>query len=305
MRIRKVREHYGLTQDEFASQIGIKRPRLATYEECRAPLRFHLGLRICRQFITSEKWLALGEGHPRYLMDLGSEAVTSQIPMETQFSEAFRHYLAPRYEALSASSTDRFRILIREGEDQRLLRNVFSAMLELWSEVLAPSALPLMLDELLTFGLHSVNNWKRTGGILRIPGMTTGKDEPSLIERHLAGYVEQSPQGELTDVTSSGNVLPVKSKIQRLLGRIERATSARGKKAELARHLGVALPRISEWLSGQREPGGEYTLRLLDWVQAEEAKQTSGPGGVASTTGARTRLRRISDDKPKSSPPGS
>ena len=40
-----------------------------------------------------------------------------------------------------------------------------------------------------------------------------------------------------------------------------------GAKAELARALKVAPARISEWLSGEKEPGGDYTIKLLNWVE--------------------------------------
>jgi transcriptional regulator with XRE-family HTH domain len=47
---------------------------------------------------------------------------------------------------------------------------------------------------------------------------------------------------------------------------VNRKASKPGAKAELAKELDVAPARISEWLSGKKEPGGEYTLRLLNWV---------------------------------------
>jgi transcriptional regulator with XRE-family HTH domain len=60
------------------------------------------------------------------------------------------------------------------------------------------------------------------------------------------------------------------SNMEILLARLKRVLGAPGKKAELARALKVAPPRISEWLSGSREPGGEYTLQLLSWVEQQE-----------------------------------
>jgi transcriptional regulator with XRE-family HTH domain len=60
------------------------------------------------------------------------------------------------------------------------------------------------------------------------------------------------------------------SNMEVLLGRLKRAVGAPGKRTELAKFMGVAPPRISEWLSGEREPSGEYTLMLLNWVEQQE-----------------------------------
>ena len=48
-----------------------------------------------------------------------------------------------------------------------------------------------------------------------------------------------------------------KAELPELISRLRKATSERGMKAKLARAMGVSLPRISEWLAGTREPGGE------------------------------------------------
>jgi transcriptional regulator with XRE-family HTH domain len=80
---------------------------------------------------------------------------------------------------------------------------------------------------------------------------------------------EKAAQMGVDNVTLLGNISPV-SEIQRLMDRVKRAAAARGKRAELARELNVAPPRISQWLAGEKEPGGEYTLKLLRWVEQQE-----------------------------------
>src|ERR1041384_7946820 len=88
-RLRTARNAVGLTQEEFAAQIGITRQRLASYEEMRAPLRFDIALRLCRVFIISELWLAKGEGDMRAMMDLTTVPVATAAPVDARFSEAF------------------------------------------------------------------------------------------------------------------------------------------------------------------------------------------------------------------------
>ena len=66
-----------------------------------------------------------------------------------------------------------------------------------------------------------------------------------------------------------------------LISSLRKATAKRGMKAVLSRAMGVSLPRISEWLAGTREPGGEYALRLKRWVELPKTQQKSR--GRAST----------------------
>jgi hypothetical protein len=83
------------------------------------------------------------------------------------------------------------------------------------------------------------------------------------------------------------------SEIDQLIRRLRALTAQPGKRSELARFLGVPMPRISEWLSGVYEPGGEVTLLLLKWVESQERIKQSGPGSVTSTARAQTRKKQI------------
>ena len=61
-RIRKLRRHFDLTQEEFAKRLGIKRNTIAQYETGRnEPIDTVLYL-ICHEFGVSENWLRTGEG---------------------------------------------------------------------------------------------------------------------------------------------------------------------------------------------------------------------------------------------------
>ena len=61
-RIKKIRRMLDLTQQEFASRIGIKRNTIAKYEAGRnEPIDSVISL-ICREFNVNEKWLRTGEG---------------------------------------------------------------------------------------------------------------------------------------------------------------------------------------------------------------------------------------------------
>jgi len=104
----------------------------------------------------------------------------------------------------------------------------------------------------------------------------------------------------LTACSENRNTPAVKSEMEKLLSDVRGMTTAKGRKAKLARDLGVSLSRISEWLSGKYEPGGEVTLRLLQWVLAEEAQQKRP--GAQTSPGVKTRLKEPNEEKSQSSP---
>lgn len=91
------------------------------------------------------------------------------------------------------------------------------------------------------------------------------------------------------------------NRLKELLQRVRLATRLKGKKTDLAKFLGCPQPRVSEWLAETRFPGGEVALLMLEWVQAEEAKQQETLGGASNTTkGRKTRkLRTLSHEKSK------
>jgi DNA-binding XRE family transcriptional regulator len=81
---------------------------------------------------------------------------------------------------------------------------------------------------------------------------------------------EADQKNDLTRSSLKRKNKGVKSEIQKLIEQVKRKTSKPGAKSNLARELHVAPARISEWLSGEKEPGGDYTLRLRNWVTPPE-----------------------------------
>ena len=61
-RIKQLRKELGLTQQQFADRLNIKRNTLSQYEIGRnEPIDAVVSL-ICREFNVNEKWLRFGEG---------------------------------------------------------------------------------------------------------------------------------------------------------------------------------------------------------------------------------------------------
>ena len=68
-----------------------------------------------------------------------------------------------------------------------------------------------------------------------------------------------------------------------LKDRVEKLTAQRGAKTVLARRCKVTRQAVSTWLKGKVQPGAEATLRLLDWVTEEEAKQQKRDSTASSS----------------------
>lgn len=61
-RIRELRKALGLTQQEFADRLGVKRNTIAQYETGRnSPIEAVI-TSICREFNVNEEWLRTGQG---------------------------------------------------------------------------------------------------------------------------------------------------------------------------------------------------------------------------------------------------
>lgn len=61
-RIKELRKTLGLTQQEMADKVGVKRNTIAQYEIGRNPPTDTVVTLICREFDVNEDWLRTGEG---------------------------------------------------------------------------------------------------------------------------------------------------------------------------------------------------------------------------------------------------
>lgn len=84
-RIRLIRRHFDLTQQEFADRIGVKRNTIASYETGRnIPIDSVVSL-ICREFGISEAWLRTGEGE---MLDPHADDALENLAREKGLSRA-------------------------------------------------------------------------------------------------------------------------------------------------------------------------------------------------------------------------
>jgi len=47
--------------------------------------------------------------------------------------------------------------------------------------------------------------------------------------------------------------------------------AGRGRKTALIQFLGIQPHQLTSWLSGDKRPGGEYTLAIQEWLAAQGA----------------------------------
>lgn len=86
-RIKQLRSSLGLTQQEFADRLGIKRGAIANYELGRnEPIDAVVTL-ICKTFDVNEQWLRTGEGEMMVELTPSEElaAFTAQLQREDSF----------------------------------------------------------------------------------------------------------------------------------------------------------------------------------------------------------------------------
>lgn len=99
-RIKKIRKHFNLTQQEFADRLGLKRNSVANYEIGRNTPMDPIINSMCKEFGINEVWLRTGEGgdenmftqiseDDRYSLNLGKLSVT-----ENEFIKSGVNFLA-------------------------------------------------------------------------------------------------------------------------------------------------------------------------------------------------------------------
>ncbi len=160
------RNSLGVSQEIFASSAGITKASLAGYELGRVALRFEVALRLCRQWIIGEEWLATGHGDAffvaageklrvedtpaarkvfeplvmRQCVDLLSEPIFLQVPPGLSFHEAYSRYLASTYSRLVGEFLLLPRIKFTDHPEPGLSSRLVSALLERWLLLLSNRA---------------------------------------------------------------------------------------------------------------------------------------------------------------------
>ena len=101
-RLKKLRSALGLTQQEFADRIGIKRGTVANYELGRnEPIDAVISL-ICREFHVSEIWLRNGTGEMFEKLDRDQAITEFAADILADETDSFRKRLVSALATLDA-----------------------------------------------------------------------------------------------------------------------------------------------------------------------------------------------------------
>lgn len=273
-RVREERRGTLLNQSQFASSIGLTRDQLASIESGRVPLRADAGLGLCLQLDVNPLWLAYGDEYeqPHWIGFSGFGALPQSPPLFSELIAANKQSYATVRDAAFARRQPRIFTGDRQFRGLTAEQKAILLLLEQWGIRILPS-------DYWALARH----------------MRRAADNFDLVKGALTSAAQERILSHMTPRTISywGD----------LRRRLISATNTLGAQAELARYLKVTRQAVSEWLRrSDRAPSAEKTLRLLEWVTAEEAKQQKKRAGSASTRPAlKTRKdKSTTNEKDKS-----
>lgn len=258
------------SQPVLAMELGITQNQLASIEYKRVPLRMEIARLLCENFDISQRWLALGvlPIHPRYDAYMGDSV---SVNKNSLFSWFFDKYLSHETGLVERS-------IIRATDEAAFRKGTFVEHL-----LADPAKLKMLNPEAIAFFTKIAINLYINDLPARLK-ISYSKALMHATDEFLNKYVKQragtvtapskEPPKKPVDIFSNKeNIEGVKRYLPELIKRLKNVTSERGKKAALADFLDVTPAMVSQWLSGDREPGGETTLRLLTWIEQEERQK--------------------------------
>lgn len=320
-RLREVRHFLRISQEEFARQVGVPRDRLASYEACRAPLKCWFALKVCRQFVVSERWLATGTGYDDRAFRFGESAATrkclslerepriQEIPDNSLFSEAYDQHIAPVEGELAVKYLLFGRFVYDDDDNIDLLKNWLAHYCDMFLARLPKRGLVAYVSDLINAGyllqheheIGSLSDEEKAAGFPRF------RDDMAVrMQLRFSDYAAN--KNLIASELSNAKLMAMKVRKGTLWGslksRLAEVVEQEGKRTELAASLGVTASAVSQWLSGATKPTAEATLQLLEWVRVEEAKpQTKKPSGAVTPEGSKTRRKESKkNERPKSGP---
>jgi len=262
-RIKEFREKWKCSRPQLAAHIGVESAVIVRIEAGRVPLKYGIARKIFSYLPINPYWAATGNGLCKGYVVLPEEKDLN-VPSNSVFSDVFFSLLLPSFQDQNEDFQEA--MILRFGRGKMLAAMVKKAFRD------APDGhagnLQRVLDKFIEDFLknHPENDPKK---LLRRQAWYINAEQFFKFPNAEQPY---SDQNNLTKAESVGINSEVKSQLPVLLERVRKVSSASGKKTELANFLSVPLASVSRWLSGEREPGGEITLRLLKWVEQQEQK---------------------------------
>lgn len=254
-RLRDLRKRIGWTQTQIAHAVGSERDQWASVEYGRNPLRYWLADTVCAKLDICQQWLACGEnplsGYVPLFPEIGVEIKPNEL-FSSAWERRVGHFVKKRVRDSLAMKEI---VASLPDAPEKIHANRLYYLTHMACERIPPERFNDYFDRLMA---------QTSAFIQSLPANPTLKPVPSS---------EKRSETHLTKPSTSSKLGDVKPCLPKLLDRLQRATAGTGKMSELANWLGVPLASVSRWLSGKREPGGEITLRLLNWVEQQERQK--------------------------------
>jgi len=265
------------SQPDLSTAAGVTHHQLAGVEYGRAPLRYKLAIYLCKHFNISQRWLALGDLPmcPQYDVWMGYSVLEQP---KSLFSWVFDNYIEHDTRIIEAAwikelGEEKFRAGDFGGLEFTTLQMpkiAYANGAARSTEKLVGITLNWLPDDLKAIYSDCLLDADKA---FRVKFKKQINEALPPSEREGFKKMGAVAESGLTKVIESGNCVSVTPKLPTLLKRLNEATRERGSKTALAKFMGVPLPNVSQWLSGEREPSGETTLQLLNWVEQQERQK--------------------------------
>lgn len=285
-RLRIVRLEKKWSQPVIARELGVTRDMWASHEYGRAPVRFGLAYKFCAVFNRSLRWLAKGQD-PKTPFSRISSSLLENINDRALFSSAYDLQLAAlvdeRIEELAT----------RAGESPEKLGRA--------SIIIDNSRLGVSFAEAHVERVVDFIRWAATQ-MPEAKRLRLGHELNDVIFKYWPWDSVAEEKSDVDKIPLKSKSVPVLSEIQKLIAQLNEVVQVPGRKKFLAEKLKVAPARISEWLSGKKEPGGNNALQLLYWAEKWESQQKR-PGSASNTAKAKAQSERKYEQPNTSGPP--
>jgi transcriptional regulator with XRE-family HTH domain len=260
-RLAEKRKAYLCPRSYIAMRVGMDSGAIARIELGRVPLKYYHA-RLLLQFLdVNPIWVATGSGNRDHYFDL-PEAEALGCNDSDPFSVVYDAHLRKGFLGRGKQAPRRRGELESSVEVREAAARLVEDWGARWLATVPDSNLQGFLGALKAFGDFLISEYPK-------------EDYRETWDRQIISAARpggKAPKRMLTDMATSEKLPAVKSQLDSLLADLNRLTQERGMRTKLAKHLGAPLASVSRWLSGEIEPGGETTLRMLQWVRQQERK---------------------------------
>ena len=255
VRFKEARERLNQSERNLAMLLGVTRDQLAGIEYGRTPLKSGVAISLAKFTGCNLNWLAEGSGP--VFGPLPNPNLIEQIPARSLFSQAWQTYLKKHITRGAKYFGEGW-----EGLDESLFIGGEDALAYTKQDI-----------EGLFKDLPAKLQWNAYAHIAKACRDYRQMNQAKITELNSLSVSGQNNDDLTEAVTSRKFKGDVKKQLPSLLDRLNRATKETGKMSALADYLKVPLASVSRWLSGKREPGGETTLQMLQWVEQQERQK--------------------------------